>query len=219
MRTLGIGIIGAWACLLGSCGGMTGASAPPSWAAHLPESMGVEGELTVSPDEREHPAVELRFPWRNDSTSLGWGGVHLWARPAVDNVSVSAIVDAPAPTQRWRECEAAVLDIDGRQVEVSAQYVGREMQGGGGFYDAVQLDLDVLQLRKIVLGRQLGGHICGDAFTMTEDQRATLARFVDWFDTIAEPEQHGDAPFYRDVGPRPLSLPLEDEAEADPLAG
>ncbi len=214
-----IAVIGLLAGLLGSCGGLTGRASPPAWAATLPEGMAVEGDLTVRPEEREHPALELRFPWANARSSLGWGGVHLWARPAVDHVSVSAIVDAPAAASRWAACDEAILRIDGREVRVPARYVGRPMSDGQGHYDAVQLDLDVLQLRKIALGRELSGHICGDPFALAPGQRDTLGRFVRWFDAIAVPEQHGDAPYFREVGPDLRALPTEHDGDDELIAG
>ncbi|MGE0789665.1 MAG: hypothetical protein AB7S26_28590 [Sandaracinaceae bacterium] len=211
---IGVATVG----LLLSCGGADPKAPTPEWAALLPEQMPIEGELTVNPDEREHPALELRFPWANAQASLGWGGVHLWARPASDNVTVTALIDAPASRARWSTCNTAVLDLDGRRVPFRAEYVGRPM-GSSGSYEAVQIDLDVLTLRKIARGRVLSGHICGDPFTVTEDQRAAISRFVDWFDRIAVPRQHGDAPFYREVGPRPRELPCEVSPDEEPLAG
>lgn len=212
-----VGLVGAAAVLV-SCGAVRSSTAVPAWAATLPEGMSAAGDLMLRQGESDRPALELSFPWGNPRASLGWGGARLWARPSTDNVSVSAIFDAPSDRARWLGCEEAELEIDGRRVRVPARYVGRPMQEGG-HYDAVQLDLDVLQIRKIVLGRTLGGHVCGDPFTITEAQRGALRRFVEHFDRIARPEQHGFAPFYREVGPRVHALPTENDEDEDLLAG
>jgi len=172
-----------------------------------------EGELAVRPDATEHPSLELRFSYRNEHSTLGWGAMHLWARPHQDHVSVTALLDAPSERARWQGCDSIDLRLDNRVQRVTARYVGRAMGSELGHYDAVQLELDVLDLRKIVNARRVVGVACGDRFEITAAQRASVARFVEWFDSMAVPHQLRDAPWYREVGPELELLPLEDDGE------
>lgn len=173
------------------------------------------GELVVREAPSDGPDLELRFPYANARSTLGWGGVHMWARPHVDHVSVTALIDAPSEQARWPGCSALELRFDHRVQRYDATYVGRPMDASLGQYDAVQVQLDILALRKIARSRHVAGRVCGDAFEITPDQRDAIRRFVEWFDNLAIPGQLRDAPWYRDVGPRPELLPLEDDGEED----
>ena len=216
-RTIVIAVLLACPLLL-SCGAgaVRGLGASPlSGFTGAPD---FDGELVVRPDAGDRPSLELRFPFANERSTLGWSAVHMWARPHQDHVGVTALVDAPAEVSRWTDCEAVHLRIDSRVVRVDARYVGRPMDGSLGVYDAVQLSLDVLTLRKMANARTVTGVACGDPFEITRGQQDSLRRFVEWFDSIATPGQLREAPWYRDVGPRVDLLPLEIEDET-PLEG
>ncbi|MCB9592089.1 MAG: hypothetical protein H6719_05095 [Sandaracinaceae bacterium] len=213
MRRTAIGIP-LLSSLLLSCG----ASISPTATVGPPPLAGMsayEGELVVREAPGDGPSLELRFPYENAHSALGWGGMHLWARPHTDHVSVTALVDAPADRARWQTCSSLELQIDHRTQRFDASYVGRPMDGDLGHYDAVQVQLDVLALRKIARARRVVGVACGDRFVITDDQRDSVRRFVEWFDVLAVPGQLRDAPWYREVGPRPELLPLEDDGEED----
>lgn len=198
----------AIATLLLSCGGGVAVQPEPAWVRALPEDLPLDGELVVRPDEHEEPPLELRFPWGNPEAALGFGAVHLWARPAADHVRVSAIVDAPAEGRRWR-CDEVTLRWDDGAGRERAEYVGRPMSGGGS-YDAVRLRIGVNHLRELARARRPRIDVCGDDLALTPGQRRAVARFVEWFDHLATPRRPGDVPYYRDVGPRP-DLPGDDE--------
>ncbi len=191
------------ASLLLSCGAAL--SGAPEVALVDP----VAPELEVRPEEREHPSLQLRFPYANRSAMLGYGGVQMWARPVQDEIRVDAIIDAPAKEARWTRCETAELVADGRAIEVPVRYIGRPMQGG--IYDAVQLELGIHQLRAMARARHVAGAVCGDPIALSASERRLLARFVRFFDRIAEPRQHGDAPAFREVGPKLELLPIESD--------
>ncbi len=193
-----------------SCGASVAAPEPVPPPAGMPME---EGELVVRPDATDHPSLELRFSYVNEHSTLGWGAMHFWARPHHDHVSVTALLDAPSERARWQGCGYVDLRLDRRVERIPARYVGRPMEGSLGQYDAVQLDLDVLTLRKIVNARRVVAVACGDRFEITGAQRHTLGRFVEWFDTLAVPRQLRDAPWYREVGPDPELLPLEGDEE------
>lgn len=217
MHRIAIGIA-LLSSLLLSCGASAlrglGGSPLPSFAG-APD---FDGELTVRPDATERPSLELRLPFANDRSSLGWGAIHLWARPHQDHVGVTALVDSPSEVARWADCDTVSLLIDSRVERIDANYVGRPMDGSLGVYDAVQLSLDILIMRKIANARAVTGVACGDPFELTSGQRDTMLRFVEWFDALATARQLRDVPWYRDVGPRVDLLPLEVEDE-DPLEG
>ena len=217
MRRTAIGIA-LFSSLLLSCGASAvrglGSTPLPSFAG-APD---FDGELTVRPDASEHPSLELRLPFANDRSTLGWGAIHLWARPHQDHVGVTALVDAPSEVARWTDCDAVYLRIDSRVERIEANYVGRPMEGSLGVYDAVQLSLDILVMRKIANARTVTGVACGDPFELTAGQRDTMLRFVEWFDALAAVRQLRDAPWYREVGPRIDLLPLEVDDE-EPLEG
>ena len=216
MRRLafGIGVLLTGAGLL-SCGGARPAAAAlPAWARSLPPEFPLQGALDVHPEERVQPSLRARFPWANDDTLLGWGGVHLWARPANDEVQVQAILDAPADKQRWGGCGAMTVEIDGRPTRVEAQYIGRNLQGAGA-YDAVQVDLDIGAVRRMAVARSVRGEVCGDLFELSETQLHTLRRFVSWFDRMAAPVVPEELPPHRDVGPDVI-LPGEEYGPIEP---
>lgn len=192
------------AAMLSSCGAV---AARPIAASEL-EPPGGDEVLEVQLEDRERPSLQLRFSWANRAARLGYGGVQMWARPERDEIRVTAIVDAPAKEARWERCDAALLLVDGRRVELDPAYIWRPM--AGGTYDAVQLDLGIHQLRRIAAAQRVHGAICGDPFELTTSQRRSLARFVDWFDRIAQPRQLEDAPGFRAVGPEVDLLPHED---------
>lgn len=194
--------------LLLSCG--AGASLRPElrWARVLPDDLPLAGALSVRPDERVEPALELRLPWFNPSAYSGYGAIHLWARPALDHVRVSAIIDSPADSRRWGACERVAFQAGTAQSPLSARYVGRPMRSGGS-YEAVQVQFGIHQLRRLAWARRTRVDVCGDALELTAGQRRTLRRFVEWFDHIATSRHPGDVPYFRDVGPRPM-LPGED---------
>jgi len=204
-------VIASLASLLLSCG----ATAPTGLgAAPLPSFAGApafDGELTVRPEGSERPALDLRIPVVNAHSVLGYGVVHLWARPREDDVGVTALIDAPASRARWAGCRSVLLRTGSHELRIPARYVGRSMGGTLGVYDAVQVDLDVLIMRKIAGSPSVTGVACGDAFELTSGQRATVGRFVEWFDTLAVHRQLRDAPGWREVGPRIHLLPLEEE--------
>ncbi|MBX3273225.1 MAG: hypothetical protein KF729_23370 [Sandaracinaceae bacterium] len=182
---------------------------PPAHAA-MPD---YDGELVVREAPGDTPSLELRFPYANARSTLGWGGVHLWARPHRDHVSVTALLDAPSERARWERCEHVELRMDRRVQVFEASYVGAPMDAALGHYDAVQVRLDVLALRKIANAREVTGRACGDPFVITRAQQDAVRRFVEWFDWLAIPGQYGDAPWYREVGPRPTRMPLEEDDE------
>ncbi len=163
----------------------------------------------VHPDAREKPSLELRFSYANPEAMLGYGDVQLWARPVLDEIRVSAIVDAPAEQARWSRCEAATLRAEGRTVELPAAYIGRPM--GRGVYDAVQLELGIHHLRQLARAEDASVTVCGDPVRLSIGQRRLFGRFVELFDRIAAPRQHGDAPAFREVGPKLDLLPNEEE--------
>ncbi len=198
--------------LLLSCGASPRPSFGPPAIAGMPD---YEGELVVREAPSDGPSLELRFPYANERSTLGWGGVHLWARPHHDHVSVTALMDAPSERARWERCAQVELRFDDRVQAYEASYVGRPMEAALGHYDAVQIQLDVLALRKIARARRVTGRACGDPFEITGAQRDAVRRFVEWFDALAIPGQLRDAPWYREVGPRPALLPLEDDGEED----
>lgn len=208
--------VGALVTLLLSCGGGTAVRPAPRWARALPDDLPIAGDLRVRPDEREEPAIELRFPWSNPAASLGYGAVHLWARPALDHVRVSAIIDSPADARRWRRCEAITMRLDDGERELRARYVGRPLSDGGS-YEAIQLRFGIHELREMARARSARMVVCGDRLEVTAEQQRTLGRFVEWFDHIATPRRPSEAPYFRDVGPRP-HLPGEDE-EPGPADG
>lgn len=212
MRRTTIGIPLASLLLL-SCGASarspSSSLGPPAIAGMAPYG----GELVVREAPSDGPDLELRFPYANARSTLGWGGVHLWARPHADHVSVTALIDAPSERARWEDCADVELRFDHRVQRYDASYVGRAMDASLGHYDAVQVQLDVLALRKIARSRHVAGRVCGDPFEITDDQRDVIRRFVEWFDHLAVPGQLRDAPWYREVGPRPELLPLEDDGE------
>lgn len=195
--------------LLLSCGAEVirglGASRLPSFAG-APD---FDGELVVRPDATEEPSLELRFPFVNEGSTLGWSAVHLWARPYRDHVGVTGLIDAPAEVSRWSDCDSVYLRIDSRVVRIEARYVGRPMEDSLGVYDAVQLSLDILTLRKVANARAVTGVVCGDPFELTHGQRDSIRRFVEWFDALAIHGRLRDASWYHEVGPRIELLPLE----------
>lgn len=209
-------VIATLSTLLLSCGAhaLRGADGYPRFRG----APAFEGDLRVRPNATDQPSLELRFPVPNQHASLGWGAVHLWARPDVDHVGVTALLDAPARTTRWRQCDAVYLRIDNRVERVDARYVGRPMEAVDRVYDAVQLQLNILQLRKMALAQTLTAVACGDPFEITELQRDSLLRFVEWFDALASPHGVGDEPWYREVGPEPV-MPFEEEATGEPMHG
>lgn len=187
----------------------------PMWARSLPPTMPLEGELSVRPDEREQPALELRIPWENGAAVQGWGAMHLWARPALDHVGVTAIVDAPAVKTRWSGCREIRLYVGRSVMRLPAEYIGRPLPQGDAVYDAIQLSMGVQHLRELARVPRVRGDICGDPFQLSEAQRATIERFVQWFDHIATPRRAEDLPYFRDVGPEP-SVPGEND-ETGPI--
>jgi len=192
--------------LLGSCG--SAPLPPPAWARSLPADLPYEGELVVRPDARDQPSLELRIPWGNAEASLGYGVLRLWARPGSDHVSVSAIVDAPADRARWRGCEAVELHASGGTRRIRGDYIGRPL-ARSGVYEGMRLRTDVIAIRKLALAPHVGATFCGDRFVPTPEQRATLRRFVEWFEHLATPDRTYELPAYREVGPRP-AMPLDD---------
>lgn len=200
------------AALLMSCGATAlsmGAAPPPP----IPGMPDYTGELVVRPERTDGPTLELRFPYANRGSTLGWGAMHLWARPGHDHVSVTALVDAPSEHPRWRSCDAVDLRIGRRVERIEAEYVGRPMGEAVGHYDAVQLRMTVLTMRKIAGAPRVTGIACGDPFEITREQQESFERFVEWFDHLATPAQLRDPPWYREVGPRPELMPLEDDGE------
>ncbi|MCA9607940.1 MAG: hypothetical protein KC619_20160 [Myxococcales bacterium] len=201
--------------LLLSCGvsAMPGANTlgPPEIAGMPPYG----GELVVREAPSDGPDLELRFPYANARSTLGWGGVHMWARPHADHVSVTALIDAPSEHARWTGCSSMDLRFDQRVQRYEATYVGRPIDASLGQYDAIQVQLDILALRKIARSRHVAGLVCGDPIEITPDQRDAIRRFVEWFDNLAIGGQLRDAPWYREVGPHPELLPLEDDGEED----
>ena len=207
-----------FASALLSCGAAPLEAVTPAWALALPENLPLEGELVVRPEATEEPSIELRFPWRNPDAVLGWGAAHLWARPGRDHVSVSAIVDAPSQHERWGECHEIVIMVDGERLPVRAEKVGRPMNAGQMYYEAVQLQLGIQHLRALADGRDARASICGDEMVLSEEQQTSMAHFVQWFDHLAAPRYLGDAPYFRDVGPEP-EMPIEEEVDLEPLEG
>lgn len=219
-RTGTLTVLGLLA-LVSSCGGAAslvgvGALENTTWARTLPADMPIAGMLRVRPDSREEPALDLRFPWSNSGASLGWGAVHLWARPGIDHVGVTAIIDAPADAARWSGCEAVGVRFGRAERLVSAVRIERPLGTTVGVYEAVRFQLDILQVRKLAAAPLITLDVCGDRLALTDAQRASLQRFVEWFDEIATPRRLRDNPFFRDVGPRP-SLPGEEAEEEEPL--
>lgn len=169
------------------------------------------GELEVTPGHRKQPSLRSTLRYSNGATLLGYGGVALWARPEHDEVRVGAIIDAPSTAARWVGCSEAILVIDSERVELPATYIGGPMPGG--VYDAVRVDLRIDQLRGMAAARRVAARVCGDEVELDAAQRATLGRFVEWFDALATPSQSEDASGFREVGPRLELLPNE---EPDP---
>lgn len=199
------------AALLLSCGAamQRASSAPP---AAGPGAVAPEEVLEVQLEDRERPSLELRFPYANAEALLGYGTVRMWARPERDEIRVTAIVDAPAKEARWRACEQAELVADGRRIELAPDYIGRPMSASGT-YDAVRVELGIHELRRVARAARVHGTVCGDPLELTASQRRSIARFVRWFDRIAQPRSQVEAPPFREVGPELELLPHE---EADP---
>lgn len=219
-RTGTLTVLGLFA-LVSSCGGAStlagmGTLDDAAWVRTLPADMPVAGMLRVRPEEREEPALDLRFPWSNPGAALGWGAVHLWARPGVDHVGVTAIIDAPADAARWTGCDDVGVRFGRAERRVSAVHIERPLGTTEGVYEAVSVQLDILQVRKLADAPLVTLDVCGDPLVLTDAQRDSLQRFVEWFDEIATPRQLRDNPAFRDVGPRP-DLPGEEAEEEEPL--
>lgn len=159
--------------------------------------------LEVRPDDQD--PLRLNLAYANRGTILGYGGLSLWARPKHDEIQVSAIVDAPVRASRWQSCRTATLG----GVELAAEYIGRPM--ADGTYDAVHFDVGIHELRRLVRAGPIRGSVCGDPIELSDEHRRSIERFVRWFDRIAAPEQHGDAPAFREVGPKIPLLPVTDD--------
>ncbi len=196
--------------LLVSCGAWSAQAVRLADAVVALQPPRPEGELHVQRGQRDRPSLRATLPYANGASLLGYGGVQLWARPERDELLVSAIVDAPAKEERWRDCRQAVVAIDGERIELT--YIGAPLDGGG-VYDAVRFDLRVDQVRRVARARSVRATVCGDPLELGPAQRRTLTDFVDWFDRLAAPAPHGEAPVYRDVGPELDVLPNE---ELDP---
>ncbi|MEQ8892645.1 MAG: hypothetical protein RID93_33670 [Sandaracinaceae bacterium] len=199
--------------VLGSCGGTS--LSPPAWARMLPDDLPYQGELVVRPDAEDQPTLELRIPWGNAEASLGYGVLRLWARPGSDHVSVSGIVDAPAAQARWEGCEEITLHASGGTRHIPGEYIGRSL-ARSGVYEGMRVRTDLIAIRKLALAPHVGATFCGDRFVPTAEQRATLRRFVEWFEHLATPNRSYELPHYREVGPRP-ALPLEDPDAGEPF--
>lgn len=152
--------------------------------ARLPDGSLAAGWTAVEGVEGA-PALRAEIPWANGSALWGWGAMRMWGRPREDEVRVSAILDAPARARRWGASCEVHMQIDDRVLRTSAGYIGRPMVSG--VYDAVRIDLGIEDLRAIAGARRVLGTVCGDRIEIGDEQRETVRRFVDQFDSLAVP--------------------------------
>lgn len=153
--------------------------------ATLPDGTPVEGRIEVQGGERS-PDLRAQIPWPNVASLWGWGALRIMGRPRDDELSVHAIVDAPAPARRWGAMCDVTMRIDAQEVSLRASYVGRPLSSG--VYDAVRVELPIETLRAIARAGRVEGEVCGDRFEIGVEQRATVARFVQRFDELAVPD-------------------------------
>lgn len=175
-------------------------------AVTLPDGRPLSGRVRVEAAPHALPALRAEVPWSVGGTLYGWGSVRLFAHPRENELTVSAIVDAPSPAARWSpSCEVHVT-LDGRELPLTASYVGAPMRGG--VYDAMRMELPIEDVRAMARAREVRGSICGDSFVLDDAQRGTLADFVHHFDLLARPDR---APHETpaQTGPREPEMPGE----------
>lgn len=156
-------------------------------AITLPDGRPLSGRVRIEEAPNALPALRAEVPWSVPDTLYGWGSVRLFAHPRENDLTVSAIVDAPSSAARWSTaCEVSVA-LDGVLLPITASYVGAPMHGG--VYDAVRMELPIEAVRAIADAREVRGTICGDPFVLDDAQRGTLADFVRHFDLLARPDR------------------------------
>ncbi len=175
-------------------------------AVTLPDGRPLSGRVRVEAAPHALPALRAEVPWSVGGTLYGWGSVRLFAHPRENELTVSTIVDAPSPAARWSPSCEVHLTLDGRELPVTASYVGAPMRGG--VYDAMRMELPIEQVRAMARAREVRGSICGDSFVLDDAQRGTLADFVHHFDLLARP---GRVPRETpaQTGPREPEMPGE----------
>ena len=180
----------------------------------LPDGRPLSGRVRVEETPNALPALRAEVPWSVPHTLYGWGSVRLFAHPRENELTVSAIVDAPSASARWSSaCEVRVT-LDGAPLPIDASYIGAPMHGG--VYDAFRMQLSIETVRAMADADEVRGTICGDTFALDDAQRATLADFVRHFDLLARPE-HVPHETRAPSGPNDPDMPGEaDEGSEQP---
>jgi hypothetical protein len=156
-------------------------------AVTIPDGRPLSGRVRVDQLPHTLPALRAEVPWSAPHTLYGWGSVRLFAHPRENELTVSAIVDAPSPSARWSSACAVGVTVDGAPLPIEASYIGSPMHGG--VYDAFRMQLPIETVRAMAGARDVRGTICGDTFALDSAQRATLADFVRHFDMLARPDR------------------------------
>jgi hypothetical protein len=167
------------------------ASVDPASAANsgvtIPDGRPLSGQVRIEQPPHALPALHAEVPWSAPHTLYGWGSVRLFAHPRENELTVSAIVDAPSPSARWSNACEVRVSVDGAALPITASYIGAPMHGG--VYDAFRMQLPIETVRAMARARDVQGTICGDTFAFDTAQRATLADFVRHFDLLARPDR------------------------------
>ncbi len=156
-------------------------------AVTLPDGRPLSGRVRVEEAPNTLPALRAEVPWSVPDTLYGWGSVRLFAHPRENDLTVSAIIDAPSPAARWSSTCEVRLTLDGAPLPITASYVGAPMHGGQ--YDAVRVELPIETVRAMAGAREVRGTICGDPFVLGAAQRGTIEDFVRHFDLLARPDR------------------------------
>ncbi len=174
----------------------------------LPDGRPLSGRVRIEETPNALPALRAEVPWSVPHTLYGWGSVRLFAHPRENDLTVSAIVDAPSSAARWSTACEVALTVDGQALPMQASYVGAPMHGG--VYDAVRMELPIETVRAIARAHEVRGTICGDTFALDDAQRGTLADFVRHFDLLARPDRvPHETP--AQTGPHEPDLPGSDD--------
>jgi hypothetical protein len=153
----------------------------------LPDGRPLSGRVRIEESPNALPALRAEVPWSVPDTLYGWGSVRLFAHPRENELTVSAIVDAPSSAARWSSSCEVSMTLDGRALPISASYIGAPMHGG--VYDAMRMELPIETVREMAHARDVRGTVCGDTFVLDASQRGTLDDFVRHFDLLARPDR------------------------------
>jgi hypothetical protein len=146
-------------------------------------------------------------------SETGRGALELTADPDEHEIRVGLLVGVPVAETRWERCKRVRLVIDGTAEMLKARYWGSPM-GDEGVYDAVGVELTIVQVRAMIGARVVRAELCGDALELPASERAELRDFVDEFDHLASPGRPSPPPppptAEPDVDPDYSFVPLED---------